>query len=148
MWTGPDPLSMSTRASDLFLYMSAFAFPSEVHWVEFRLFRFDRKYGEITGEQMFFLPRVETATWNLRRGRGQLLDTISWPELGAVSTSFRLSLWSRMEPLPHPTHLTLPSLVALPTTVSLDPRLFVHNILGQRSTPVEDIYFNQTPLSL
>ncbi|KAK9847703.1 hypothetical protein MYU51_018319 [Penicillium brevicompactum] len=30
-WTGPDPLSMSTQASDLFLYMSAFTFPNEVH---------------------------------------------------------------------------------------------------------------------
>ncbi|KAK9847187.1 hypothetical protein MYU51_020351 [Penicillium brevicompactum] len=34
-WTGPDPLSISTQASDLFLYMSAFAFPRDVHWVEF-----------------------------------------------------------------------------------------------------------------
>ncbi|KAJ9482781.1 hypothetical protein VN97_g10642 [Penicillium thymicola] len=109
-WTGPDPLSMSTQASDLFLYMSAFAFPSEVHWIEFLLVRFDRKSGESTGEHMFFLPRVETATWNLRRVRGQLLDTISWHGIGAIGTGFRLSLWPRMEPLPHITHLTLPSL--------------------------------------
>ncbi|KGO69348.1 hypothetical protein PITC_095300 [Penicillium italicum] len=34
-WTGLDPLSTSTRASDLFLYISAFTFPKEVHWVEF-----------------------------------------------------------------------------------------------------------------
>jgi len=129
-WTGPDPLSMSTQASDLFLYMSAFAFPKEVHWVEFRLVRFDRRSGESIGEHLFFLPRVETATWNLRRVRGQLLDTISWHEFGAIDTSFRLSLWPRMEPLPHSSHLTLPSLVALPTTVSLDPRFFVNNILG------------------
>lgn len=47
-WTGPDPLSMSTRASDLFLYMLAFAFPKRLHWVEFRLVRFDRKFGEST----------------------------------------------------------------------------------------------------
>jgi hypothetical protein len=68
-WTGPDPLSMSTQASELFLYMSAFAFPNEVHWVEFRLARFDRKSSESTGEHLFFLPRVETATWNLRQVR-------------------------------------------------------------------------------
>lgn len=30
-WTRPDPLSMSTQASDLFLHMSAFAFPNKVH---------------------------------------------------------------------------------------------------------------------
>ena len=129
-WTGPDPLSTSTQASDLFLYMSAFTFPKEVHWVEFQLVRLNRKSGERIGEHLFFLPRVETATWNLRRVRGQLLDTISWHGIGAIGTGFRLSLWPRMEPLPHPTHLTLPSLVALPTKVSLDPRFFVHNILG------------------
>jgi phage tail protein X len=121
---------MSTQASDLFLYMSALAFPKEVHWVEFRLVRFDRKSSESIGEHLFFLPRVETATWNLRRVRGQLLDTIFWHEFGALGTSFRLSLWPRMEPLPHSSRLTLPSLAALPTTVSLDPRFLVHNILG------------------
>jgi hypothetical protein len=62
-WTGPDPLSMSTQASELSLYMSAFAFPNEVHWVDFRLVRFDRKSGESIGENLFFLPR-------LRRPRG------------------------------------------------------------------------------
>jgi hypothetical protein len=62
-WTGPDHLSMSTQASKLFLYMSAFAFPNEVHWVEFRLARFARKSGESTGERLFILPR-------LRRPRG------------------------------------------------------------------------------
>ncbi|CAG8150935.1 unnamed protein product [Penicillium salamii] len=129
-WTGPDPLSMSTQASELFLYMSAFVFPNEVHWVDFRLVRFDRKSGESTGEHLFFLPRIETATWNLRRVRGHLLDTISRHGIGAIGTGFRLSLWPRMEPLPHPTHLTLPSLVALPRKVSLDPRSFVHNILA------------------
>lgn len=96
---------MSTQASDLFLYMSAFTFPNKVHWVEFRLVRFDRKSGESTGEHLFFLPRAETTTWNLRRIRGQLLDTISQHDIGAI-TRFRLSLWPRMEPLPHPTHLT------------------------------------------
>ncbi|CAG8217133.1 unnamed protein product [Penicillium nalgiovense] len=120
---------MSTQASDLFLYMSAFAFPKEVHWIEFRLVRFDRKSSESTGEHLFFLPRVETALGNLCRVRGQLLDTIFWHDFGAIGTNFRLSLWPRMEPLPHSGHLTLPSLVALSTTVSLDPRFFVHNIL-------------------
>ena len=72
---------MSTQASDLFLYMSAFTFPNELHWVEFRLVRFDRKSGESTGEHLFFLPRVETATWNLRRVRGKLLDAISGHQL-------------------------------------------------------------------
>ncbi|CAG7975626.1 unnamed protein product [Penicillium salamii] len=121
---------MSTQASDLFLYMSAFTFPNELHWVEFRLVHFDRKSGESAGEHLFFLPQVETATWNLRRVRGKLLDAIFGHEFGAIDISFRLSLWPRMEPLPHSTHLTLPSLVALPTKVSLDPMFFVHNILG------------------
>ncbi|KAK9847928.1 hypothetical protein MYU51_017397 [Penicillium brevicompactum] len=120
-WTGPDPLSMSTQASDLFLYMSVSAFLQEVHWVEFRLVPFDRKSGESTGEHLFFLPRIETATWNLLRVRGHLLDTFSRHGIGAIGTTFRVSLWPRMEPLPYPIHLTLASLVALPTKVSLDP---------------------------
>ena len=127
---GPDPLSKYTQASDWFLHMSAFAFPNEVHWVEFRPVRFDRKSGEVTGEHLFFLPRVETATWNLRWVRGQLPDTVSWHGIGAIGTSFRLFLSPRMEPVPHSSHLTLPLLAALPTTASIDPRVFVHNIPG------------------
>jgi hypothetical protein len=90
---------MSTQASDLFLHMSAFAFPKEVHWVDFRLVRFDRKSGESTGEHLFFLPRIQTALGNLCRVREQLLDTIARPNFGAIGTSFRLSLWPRMEPV-------------------------------------------------
>ncbi|KAJ5037721.1 hypothetical protein NUH16_011320 [Penicillium rubens] len=76
-WTGPDPLFMSTQASDLFLHMSALTFAKEVFWIEFRLVRFDWKSGATTEEHLFFLPRVETATWNIRRVRGQLLDAMS-----------------------------------------------------------------------
>lgn len=127
---GPDPLSMSTQASDMFFYMSALAFPKGVHWVEFRLLRFDRKYGDIIGEHLFFLPRVETATWNLRRVRGQVLDAISRHRFGATGTSFRLSLWPRMKPLQCSSQSALSPLGTLPTTLSLNPEFFVHNILG------------------
>ncbi|CAG8879691.1 unnamed protein product [Penicillium salamii] len=96
---GPDPLSMSTQPSDMFFYMSAFAFPIEVHWIEFRLVRFDRNSGERIREHLFILPRIETALGNLCRVRGQLLDMIARPDLGAIGTSFRLSLWYRMEPV-------------------------------------------------
>ncbi|CAG7937171.1 unnamed protein product [Penicillium salamii] len=98
-WMGPDPLSMSTQASDMFFYMSAFAFPIEVHWIEFRLVRFDRRTGEGIGERLSILPRIETALGNLYRVREQLLDTIARPDFGAIGTSFRLSLWPRMEPV-------------------------------------------------
>jgi hypothetical protein len=128
-WTGPDPLSMSTQASDLFLHMSALAFP-KVLWIEFRLIRFDWKSGATTEEHLFFLPRVETATWNLRRARGQLLDTISRHGFGATGTSFRLSLWPRMKPLQYLSQSALSPLGTLPTTLSLNPEFFVHNILG------------------
>ncbi len=129
-WTGPDPLSMSTQASDLFLYMSALVFPKEVLWIEFRLERFDQKSGESTAEHLFFLPRVETDTCNLRRVRGQLLDKISGHNFGAMGTSFRLSLWPRMEPLQYPSQSVLSPLGTLPTTLSLNPEFFVHNILA------------------
>lgn len=64
---------MFTQASDMFAYMSAFALPKELHWIEFRLVRFDRESGQDTGEHLFFLPRVKIVTWNLRRVRGRLL---------------------------------------------------------------------------
>ncbi|CDM38554.1 unnamed protein product [Penicillium roqueforti FM164] len=108
-WTGPDPLSISTQAGDIFLHMSAFLFPKEIHWIELRLARFDGISDEILGEHLFFLPRVETVLGNL---------------------GFRLSLWPRLEPLPYSSHLKLSSLAALPPTLSLDPRFFVHNISG------------------
>ncbi|KAJ5382088.1 uncharacterized protein N7496_004516 [Penicillium cataractarum] len=106
-WMGPDPLSVSTQASDMFLYMSAFAFPIECDF-------------ERIGEHLFFLPRIETALRNLCRVRGQLLDTISRPDFGAIGTSFRLSLW----PLD-----TFSASYATDDTVS-EFGLFVHNILG------------------
>jgi hypothetical protein len=129
-WTGPDPLSMSTQASDIFLYMSAFLFPAEVHCIEFRLVRLDHLSGDSIGEHLFFLPRVETALRNLCRVRGQLLDTICRHDSGATGTSFRLSLWPRMEPLQYSSHSTCSPRASLPLTVSLNPRFFVHNIFG------------------
>lgn len=62
-WLGPDPLPVSTQASDIFFFMSAFAFPTDVHCIEFRRVQFDGKSGEITEGYLFFLP-------NLRRPRG------------------------------------------------------------------------------
>jgi hypothetical protein len=87
-WTGPDPLSMSTQASDMFLYMSAFAFPKEVQWIEFRLVRLDQNSRESTGEHLFFSPRVGTALGSLCRVRGQLLDTIFKHNFGTIGISF------------------------------------------------------------
>ncbi|CAG8142544.1 unnamed protein product [Penicillium nalgiovense] len=132
-WTGPDPLTNSTRANDIFLHMSALLFPKEVHWIEFRFVRFDRISGETIGEDLFFLPRVETAMGNLYRIRRQLLDTITWHAVRATGTSFRLSLWPRTESLPYSSPSTHYPLTALPPMLSLDPRFFVHNISGNYS---------------
>ncbi|CAI7620915.1 unnamed protein product [Penicillium pancosmium] len=76
-WTGPDPLSPSTKAEDIFVYFSAFLLSEEVYWVEFRLSRFDSLSDELIGEHLFFLPRIETAMGNLSRVRKQILDIIS-----------------------------------------------------------------------
>lgn len=119
----PMGLSTAPRISMLTSSKSPLAFPNELNWVDFRLVRFDRKSGESIGQHLFFLPRVETGTWNLRRVRGQLLDTISRHGIGAIGTRFRLSLWPRMEPVPHSSHLSLPLLAVIPTTASLDPRV-------------------------
>jgi hypothetical protein len=68
-WTGPDPLSPSTRAEEIFGYLSAFLLSKEVYWVEFRLSRFDSHSDELMGEHLFLLPRFETAMGNLSRVR-------------------------------------------------------------------------------
>ncbi|CAG8056325.1 unnamed protein product [Penicillium salamii] len=124
-WTGPHPLSISTLADDLFLYISAY-FPSEeVYWIEFRLARFDQSTDETVGEHLFFLPRVETMMGNLHRMREQMLDMVSQAAFGATSPCFRLSLWPRMEPLPYSGHSTLSPLATLPMMPSLDPSFCV-----------------------
>lgn len=120
-WMGPDPLSMSTQASDMFFYMSAFAFPIEMHRIGFRLVRLDWKSGATTVEHLFFLPQVETATRNLRRVRGQLLSAISWHGFGTTGTNFRLSLWPRMKPLQYSSQSALSPLGTIPTALSLNP---------------------------
>ncbi|CAG8877144.1 unnamed protein product [Penicillium salamii] len=74
---------------------------------------------------MFFVPRVETGTV-----REQLLDAISWHEFGATGTNFRLSLRPRMKPIQYSSQSALSPLGTLPTTLSLNPEFFVHNILG------------------
>ena len=116
-WTGPDPLSNSTRASDIFLHISALLFPKEVHWIEFRFVRFDRVSDETRGEDLFFLPGVETAMGNIYRIRRQLLDTITWHAVHATGTSFRLSLSPRTESLPYSSLSTHFLVTSLPTTL-------------------------------
>jgi hypothetical protein len=120
-WTGPDPLSISTLADDIFLYMSAFFLCDEVYWVEFRLARFDQLTSETVGEHLFFLPRVETIMGNLHRVREQILEIISRAAVGATASCFQLSLWPRTEPLPYSGHSTLAPLATLPMMPYLDP---------------------------
>jgi hypothetical protein len=120
-WTGPDPLSFATQAEDLFLYISAFFLLKDLYWVELRLAKFHQSTGEMVGEHLFFLPRVETAMGNLRRLRAQILDIISLATIAAMPASFRLSLWPRTEPRPYCDHSTLFPLATRPTTPSLDP---------------------------
>jgi hypothetical protein len=120
-WTGPHPLSISTLADDLFLYMSAFFLCDEVCWVEFRLARFDQSTGETVGEHLFFLPRAETMIGNLYRVREQMLNIISRAAFEATAPCFRLSLWPRTEPLSFSDHSTLFPIATLPLKLSLDP---------------------------
>jgi hypothetical protein len=107
-WTGPDPLAMSTQPEDIFLHLSAFFLSEHIHWVEFRLTRLDQVTGNMIGEHLFFLPRMETVMGNLRRVRGQMLDIIAQSAVGPRVSSFRLSLWPRMEPLPYFSHSAFP----------------------------------------
>jgi hypothetical protein len=48
--------------------MSALLFPKEAHWIEFRFVRFDPVSGETIGEDLFFLPRVETTLGKISVG--------------------------------------------------------------------------------
>jgi hypothetical protein len=114
-WTGPDPLSNSTRASDIFLHTSALLFPKEMHWIEFRFVRFDGVSDETIGEDLFFLPRFGTCP-------GKSVSH-SYP-----TCSFRLSLWSHTESLPYSSSLTRSQPPALSAMLSLDPRIFVRDI--------------------
>ncbi|CAG8147735.1 unnamed protein product, partial [Penicillium nalgiovense] len=104
---------------------------TDVYWIEIRFVRFDRASGETIGEDLFFLPRVETALGNLSRIRRQLLDTITWHAVRATCTSFRLSLWPRMESLPYSSLSTYSPLTALPPTLSLDPTFLciIHRVI-------------------
>jgi len=129
-WTGPDPLAASTQPEDIFLHLSAFCLSEQIHWVEFRLTRLDQVTGDMIGEHMFFLPRMETVMGNLRRVRGQMLDIIAQSPAGSRAFRFQLSLWPRMEPLPYSSHSVLSPLATLPTMPILDPSFFVHNVVG------------------
>jgi hypothetical protein len=113
--------------------MSAFSLAEEIHWVEFRLARVDQITGDLIGEHLFFLPRVETVMGNLRRIRGEMLDIISQTVPKSMASIFRISLWPRMEPLPYSNRSILSPLMALPMMPPLDPSFFVHNLLANYS---------------
>ena len=132
-WTGPDPLSVSTQSEDIFLFMSAFFLREEIHWVEVRLARLDQITGDMIGEHLFFLPRVESVMGNICQTREQILIIISQTAVRSMASSFRLSLWPRMEPIPFSGHSTLFRPAILPTMPSLDPSFFVRNLLADYS---------------
>ena len=114
--------------------MSAFFLAEEIRWVEVRLARFDQVTGDMIGEHLFFLPRMETAMGNLCRIKGEMLDIISQTVPESMASIFRLSLWPRMEPLPYSNHSIIsPLTTALPTMPPLDPSFFVHNLLANYS---------------
>lgn len=128
--TGLDPLSISTQASDIFLYILALLFPKEVHLIEFRFTLFNRISSDTIGEDLIFLPRVETALGNLYRVRRQLLEIITQYAISVIGTSFRLSLQPYIESLLYLSLSIYSPLTILPPTLSLDPRFFMHNISG------------------
>jgi hypothetical protein len=129
-WPGPDPLALSTQPEEIFLYLSAFYLSERIHWVEFRLTRLDLITGDMIGEHMFFLPRMETVMGNLRRVRGQMLDIIAQSPAAPKTSRFRLSLWPRMVPLSYASHSVLSPLATLPMMPTLDPSFFVYNLVG------------------
>lgn len=122
-WTGPDPLSVSTQSEDIFRFMSVFFLTEEIHWVEFRLARLDQFTEDMIGEHRFFLPRVESVMGNLCRTRQQILIIISQTAVRSMASSFRLSLWPRVEPPPYSSHFRLSPLATLASTPSLNPSL-------------------------
>ncbi|KAJ5240489.1 uncharacterized protein N7469_002080 [Penicillium citrinum] len=127
-WTGPDPLSPTTQADDLFLYLSAFLLPQEITWVEFRLSRHDPFSDDFLGEYLFFVPRTGTSIGNLSRIRRQILDLITQSCTAADAAHFRLSIWPRLDPIPYTQHSELSLRSTLPTMPCLDPEFFVNNI--------------------
>ena len=128
-WTGPDPLSVSTQSEDIFRFMSVFFLTEEIHWVEFRLAQLDQFTGDMIGEHLFFLPRVESVIVNLCRTQQQILIIISQTAVRSMAFSFRLSLWPRVEPPPYFSHSMLSPLATSPSMPSLNPSFLVRNLL-------------------
>jgi hypothetical protein len=127
-WTGPDPLSVSTQSDDIFRFVSLF-FTKEIDWVGFRLARLDQITGDMIGEYWFFLPRVDSVMGNLCRTRQQILIIISQIAVRSMASSFRLSLWPRVDPFPFPGHSTLFRPATLPAVPSLNLSFLVRNLL-------------------
>jgi hypothetical protein len=134
-WTGPDPLSPDTCADDIFLYVSAFFLFERVDWIEIRLSKLSIGNKEVVEEYPFFLPRVESMLGNLPRTRGQIHDIVSRgnhvESVGEIR--FQLSMWPRTEsPEKSAMRGTIPLSYIHPSmqVSSLDPQLFVQNIVG------------------
>ncbi|KAJ5737276.1 uncharacterized protein N7483_002401 [Penicillium malachiteum] len=125
-WMGPSPLLLSTKPEDIFVYISAFL-SEKIGWLEVRLAQLDLFTRGVVDEHLFFIPRIETASWKFQHTRQEILNIVSYAVCVMPGCHFRLSVWPRLEPFPYSASSTLSPLAALPTMPSLYPSDFVHN---------------------
>ncbi|KAJ5737341.1 uncharacterized protein N7483_002466 [Penicillium malachiteum] len=85
-------------------------------------------YSNTEGEHLFFIPRIETASWKFEHIRKEIVGIVYHSACVMPGSHFRLSLWPRVEPFPCSASSTLSPLAALPTLPSLHPSEFVHNL--------------------
>jgi hypothetical protein len=131
-WEGPDPLSSNTCTEDIFVYMSAFLFVENVHWIDLRLSEYQES-GAVVAQHSFVLPRIESVFGNLPHVRAQIQNITSRidTQTGLIS-HFRLSIEARQEidSQAYNVNGTQPLIpYASSTPMALDPSFFVHNIM-------------------
>ncbi|KAI2736049.1 hypothetical protein DTO013E5_9204 [Penicillium roqueforti] len=97
-WTGPDILSPSTCADDIFFHLSTFHLLNKVDWADIRLYILSNVTDELVAVYPFFLPRVESMLGNLPRVRKLVQDMITSHDVGELR--FRLSVRPRYQEEP------------------------------------------------
>ncbi|KAJ5726778.1 hypothetical protein N7493_005805 [Penicillium malachiteum] len=99
-WMGPSPLLSSTDSEPILHYLSDFL-SEKVHWLEVHLVQLDPFTRGVVGEQMFFIARIETASWKFEHIRKEIVGIVYDSGCAMPGYHFRLSLWPRVEPFPY-----------------------------------------------
>ncbi|KAJ6126136.1 hypothetical protein N7471_010629 [Penicillium samsonianum] len=130
-WTGPDLLSSSTSADDVFHYLSKFYLSEKSDWADIRLCVLSNATEEIVAVYPFFLLRTESILGNLSRVRKLLKDSMGGHDVEKYHFRFTVRPCSQEAAGSVGAKTTFGSYdhPVVPFS-SLDPCFFVQNILG------------------